>query len=451
MILTLRNLLGKIGIDGPIFFTLVTRVFQGLGGFITIFLIAHFMSKEEQGYYYTFASVLAIQIFFELGFGGIIVQFVAHEMSNLTVSSTNFFAGNRKSLSRLSSLLKFCIKWYAVFAALLFLCLLGVGYYFFSTYGSAKTAVDWQIPWLIVSLFTSLNLLVSPLIAILQGMNKVKEVAKIAMYQQLVVMFITWLSLYFGAKLYVVAINSAVSFFLLLFFYYRTSYPQLLMHLYKEKISDKINYKTEIFPLQWKIAISWISGYFIFQLFNPVVFAYEGAVVAGQIGMTLTFLNAILQLVVSWTSTKVPLWAGFIAKREYDSLNQSYNKVVKDSTLMAILFISIFFALIIIINYLDLPLADRFLPFWLCVILFVSVPFNNIINIWASYLRCFKKEPFLLQALVVGLLSALSTILGGKLWGVDGIVIGYTLVVVLISLPLSYYIFVTKKVYYYHG
>jgi O-antigen/teichoic acid export membrane protein len=138
MILTLRNLLGKIGIDGPIFFTLVTRVFQGLGGFITIFLIAHFMSKEEQGYYYTFASVLAIQIFFELGFGGIIVQFVAHEMSNLTVSSTNFFAGNRKSLSRLSSLLKFCIKWYAVFAALLFLCLHGVSPRFLNvSYGFA--------------------------------------------------------------------------------------------------------------------------------------------------------------------------------------------------------------------------------------------------------------------------------------------------------------------------
>ena len=37
-------------------------------------------------------------------------------------------------------------------------------------------------------------------------------------------------------------------------------------------------------------------GYFIFQLFNPVLFATEGAVVAGQMGMTLAALNGIKHL-----------------------------------------------------------------------------------------------------------------------------------------------------------
>lgn len=449
MIFNIKSILGRFGIDGPIFFTLLSRVFQGLGGFITIFMIGHFMSQEVQGFYYTFASVLAIQIFFELGLGGIIIQFVAHEMAFLNISDKNV-VGPQSHISRLSSLLHFITKWYLLFSALLLATLIVVGLFFFRKYGAEYRHIDWQTPWILISVITAFNLLLSPWTAVFQGMNKVKEIAKIALIQQIIVSLLTWLFLFYGAELYILVINAASGFIVLLLFYYKAGYFHLVRNIYKNISEIKINYKKEILPLQWRTALSWISGYFIFQLFNPVIFANEGPVVAGQAGMTLTVLNSILGLIVSWSSTKIPLWSGYIAKEEYNDLNKSYRKVLRDSTLASIICIAIFILFLLFLNETGISLAKRFLPVGLSLLLLLSVPVNNIVNIWATYLRCHKKEPFLLQAVIVGILCAASTLLLGKWSGVQGIVYGYLAIVLLVSLPLSLYIFIIKKKEY-HG
>ena len=54
-----------------------------------------------------------------------------------------------------------------------------------------------------------------------------------------------------------------------------------ILYNFEREATDTISYMKEIFPNQWKIALSWVSGYFIFHFFNPVLFA-EGPVVAGQ-------------------------------------------------------------------------------------------------------------------------------------------------------------------------
>jgi hypothetical protein len=47
------------GIDRAIGFTVLARGWTAAGGVITVLLIAHFLSPQEQGYYYTFASSLS--------------------------------------------------------------------------------------------------------------------------------------------------------------------------------------------------------------------------------------------------------------------------------------------------------------------------------------------------------------------------------------------------------
>jgi len=445
MINFIKSILNRIGVDKAIFFTSLSRIIQSLGGIVTVFLIASFMTKEEQGFYYTFSSVLAIQIFFELGLGGIIIQFVAHEMAFLKFKSPTEIEGNHENLSRLSSIIHFCLKWYALFAFLLLMTLLLSGFIFFTKYGSQFPHVNWKTPWTIIAVGGSINLFISPWMAVLQGMNKVKEMARIALIQQIVVMFITWTSLILGAKLYIAAINSISSLLMLIFLYSTTNYPQLILKLFRQKVVERISYKNEIFPYQWRLALSWISGYFIFQLFNPVIFAFNGAIAAGQMGMTLIVLNSILALVVSWTSTKVPTWSTLIANKNYKLLDQLFRKILFDSTLVSILAIMMFLIFRAGLDYLQIPLANRFLPLWLCTLILFTIPFNNIINSWATYLRCHKKEPFLLQAVIVGCLCGISTFLGAKYIGISGVVIGYITIVVLISMPLSYYIFITKK------
>ena len=178
MIKLIKKGSSKIGIDGAIAFTVLSRVIQAAGGVVTLLFVAKCLTKVEQGYYYTFGSILAIQIFFELGLSNIITQFVAHENAHLIWNDRTSFSGSDESSSRLASLLRFTVKWFGVIALLLFFGLLIAGYVFFNKFGKENVDVSWQMPWMILSITTSLSLMVSPLLAFFEGLGRVKEVAR---------------------------------------------------------------------------------------------------------------------------------------------------------------------------------------------------------------------------------------------------------------------------------
>ena len=77
----------RFGIDRAVFFTLLGRGWNVGAGLIIIALVAHFLSPELQGYYYTFNSLIALQVFAELGLNFAIIQFASHEMAQLTLAA----------------------------------------------------------------------------------------------------------------------------------------------------------------------------------------------------------------------------------------------------------------------------------------------------------------------------------------------------------------------------
>ena len=101
MIFFLRTIKDKLGINKAIAFTTIARIIQAVGTLVTIFLVANFLTKEEQGYYYTFNSILSIQIFVELGLGGIITQYIAHEFAFLRLNVNNQIEGDDFHFSRI--------------------------------------------------------------------------------------------------------------------------------------------------------------------------------------------------------------------------------------------------------------------------------------------------------------------------------------------------------------
>lgn len=448
MVDLLHKLAYKIGIDKAIFFTSLARIIQAAGGVISILFVARYLTGEEQGFYYTFGSIVAIQIFFELGLNGIITQYVAHEVSFLHWDSKLILVGEQKYLSRLSSLLHFCVRWYLAFAGALLVTLILVGFIFFGKYGTHED-ISWRIPWILLAVGTALNLLLAPILAFIEGLGKVKEVAKIRLYQQSFCLLVVWSGLFLGAKLYVSGLNCLVAVVLISSIICLGDFRKLLLNIWRVRLTDKVNYRKEIFPYQWKIALSWVSGYFIFQLFNPVLFATEGAVVAGQMGMTLAALNGIQSLSLSWISTKIPLFSGLIAQKNYLQLDTIFNRTLKQSAginggLLLIMLLGIF-----LIRHYDIviggmDLGSRFLSYIPMVLLMIPLFINQFVNAWATYLRCHKQEPFLINSIVGGILCCLSTVLLGKYFGVWGITGGYCFITFILSF-WGHWIFVTKK------
>lgn len=446
----IKDFAKKIGMDKAIAYSVGARVFQAFSGVVSIFFIAAFLSGDEQGYYYTFGSLMAIQIFFELGFTGIMTQYVAHEAAHLSLGADGVYRGEEKYRSRLSYLIRFCMKWYLVIAVAFFVVINIVGIVFFRSYGVEGDGVNWEWPWILLSFSTAVKLLQSPFTAIYSGLGKVKEMNEIGFYQQLVLPVSQWVMFAFGLKLFVVGISSMVGVLIWLVYVLRTNLKDIFLNLLQIDVTEKISYFKEIFPYQWKIALSWISGYFIFQLFNPVLFATEGAVVAGQMGMTLTVLNSIQALVLSWQNTKVPLYSGLIELKKYGELDTIFSTTTRQvmgicAFLLGVMFIGIWGLKVTHLGFRGSELGSRFLDYIPLVILMIPYLLSQLVNSWATYLRCHKQEPYLITSVLGGILQCLSVFVVGRVYGLYGIVIGYA-VVSLILFPANYYIFKHKRV-----
>src|SRR5271168_3122662 len=103
-----------LGLDRAIAFTVMARVWSSSAGIVTVALIARFLSPAEQGYYYTFGSLVALQIVFELGFSFVIQQMASHERAHLDVSPDGLITGAEKAHARLASILQKTVRWYTV-------------------------------------------------------------------------------------------------------------------------------------------------------------------------------------------------------------------------------------------------------------------------------------------------------------------------------------------------
>ncbi|MDF2553887.1 MAG: polysaccharide biosynthesis protein [Chryseobacterium sp.] len=442
----IKKYLVNFGVNEAVFYTVLGRLLQGIGGLATVVLVSQFLSKNEQGYYYTFSSILAIQIFFELGLSGIIVQFAAHEMAHLKFSADSMsFIGNEKNLSRLSSLFKFTLKWFSYMSLILIIILCVFGFFFFSYFGGGNDYINWKSPWIIVSLATSFSLILNAILSFFEGVGKIKDIAKLRLFQILTQLIILSVGFTFGLKLFAFPVANLLALLVVFVCIICSSKLQFLKRLWKIPNTYKINYKKEIFPLQWKISLSWISGYFIYQIFNPLIFIFEGPVSAGRMGMTLAVINGILLISLSWVNTRIPVFSNLIAKNEYEELDQLFNRTLLQSTIISIVGIFSFVVAFFCLQHFDIEYYRRFLPLSLIIILSFGYVINQIISSLAIYLRSHKKEPLLQYSIVSAILICSSTLFMGKYFGVNGIVYGFTIIIAIICLPWSLYIFLSKK------
>lgn len=428
----LRKLLHKIDVDRSVFFGLVAKIWGMATGPVTALLLAKYFSPVLQGYYYTFSTLLALQVFVELGLGTVIVQFASHEWSRLSLNSSGEICGDETALSRLASLAQLAMKWYLVAAVVIFVGLSICGYLFFIN--SPDQNVPWKAQWFVLCLLTGVTVCLVPVWSLLEGCNQVSRLYTFRFYQGLCSSLFVWVAIVIGLKLWVPTVLSIVGIIAAVFFvkcYYARFFKTLLMH---KLTVDTIQWRRDILPMQWKIALSWLSGYFVFSLFTPVLFKYHGPVIAGQFGMTWTMIGAIGGIAGAWLAPKVPQFGILIARREFEALDRLFWRVTGIvSTVILILSIGCL-SFVYALNIFYPSFGNRLLallPVGIFLgaqaLVYFSLPFS-------SYLRAHRQEPLLLLSLIAGILTAISTITLGIKYSVNGMAIGY-LIVNLILIP----------------
>jgi hypothetical protein len=429
------------GLDAQVLPTLLFRGWQIIAGGAMVLLIPLWLGKVEQGYYYTFASLLALQIFFELGMNQVIIHLVSHDFAHVNVSDSAELKGDAIRIDRLASLVGLLRRWYGIAASLFFVIVSACGAWFFSTKGDLPLS-DWGGAWLMLTLFTAANLYLSAALTVLEGCGEVAGVARMRLVQSMCGNCMLWVALALGAGLWAMPLVPMVAAAFSAYWLHinGNTIKRLRQHSAANATNIKINWRADIFPFQWRIAVSWISGYFIFQLFTPLAFARFGAVEAGRLGITIAVFTSLLTVGMSWVNAKLPAFAAYVSKNERANLNALFNSVVKRSMAFTLAASLTIIVIMLVLTSLDVPAVHRFASLPVVVCLAVVNLVNCFIFAAAGYMRAHKEEPMMLPSVVVGVLTLTVVIIGSR-YEIITMMSFYALITVCVALPWTIIIF----------
>ncbi len=433
-----------LGLDRSISNTLLLRFSMASCSFITIFFVSIFLTQEIQGYYYTFNSLIGLQVFVELGFNFAIVQIVSHEMARLSWNQEGVLFGHEESKRRLQSLVQYIYTWFSIACPLIIILILPAGLYFFSRNEPVSSTVNEGWAWAILVIATAYALLVNTALAVLEGCNKVAEVALIRVLQNIGASIATCLALSAHFGLYSLAMGAIVSGSIgtvALYKNYRAFYSDIW---YFKSHGEGINFRREVWPFQWRIAVSWASGYLIFQIFNPLLFATHGPVAAGKMGMTLQITGGLTSIASAWMSTKAPLFGRLIALGKRSELNLVFRKAIVQSTLVLFALCLTTTAVLYFLQGEYPSYAQRLLPpVYVAILCFIAIA-NHLNAAEASYLRAYKEDPFMIVSLANALVITSLSLVLIKPYGFMGAILAYGSGAIAINLGFGTMIFYKK-------
>ena len=421
-------------IERATLYAMANRLWGSASGLLTAVLVAAFFTPELQGYYFTFLSLLTLQTFAELGFGELLQQFVSHEWAKTTSADSS---ERERSLSRLAGLFRFSLRWY-VGVALLLCAALGIaGSVYFRTFsnGSDSRTISWELAWWIAVAVTAVSVLLTPFFSLLEGANRVERVHGVRFLQGFASRSAGFLAIAFGYGLFTIAVTRIVSFIIGLVGLGREAL-EIVRRLWRAPVDgESVSYRRELWPLQWKFALSWLSGYLLYSLFTPVLFAFHGPELAGRMGMTAAAATAISSAAFAVMATKVPRLAILAAERDYPAMDALFRRATVSSILVSAAGAALFLLVLALARGLDIELARRFLPTLETSVFFSTLVLQQVRFAMGSYLRAHKAEPFVLLSVVEGLGAVPLLTLLGRDFGALGMILGFLAITTITLVP----------------
>jgi hypothetical protein len=408
-------------------------VVQAASLLLASLIIVTRLSPEVQGYYYTFLSVAALSVFVELGFGQCIIQFTSHEAAHLKVSDSGLLTGPSHHQNRLLSIGRLTIIWYLVSSILVMIIVGFGGFLFFNTSQQTQhqSPVVWQAAWWLLCLSIAVNLIPQALLLLLDGCNKIGWSNRVRFTASALRAGVLIVALLSGFGLYapgLAGLTYAVSALFPVVMCWRTLWGQMLR--FRGGLVYSNIWKKELFPFQWKIAISWVAGYFSSSVFNPILFSYHGAAEAGRFGLTLALVQGIAGVSAAWGGTKTSRYGMLVSRREIAALDSLWRNTTIVSVAIAGALGLLFITSRIVLPLFSSIFSERVLALSGCFALVVSAMLQQVISGQAFYLRAHKQEPFLAASVISGLLCTVFALILGVPYAGQGISFGMMIVAV---------------------
>ena len=415
--------------------TALQRVVTGGMGVLGTLVIARYMAPAEQGYYYTFASFFFLQMLFELGFSFALVNLVAHERAHVLGNP-----GDRAALGRYAGVLRVGIVVGGLAGAAALLIIPAVGWVFFA-YAPPATGgnVQWQMPWLLSAFALCLLIPTQFVWALLEGSDRIASVAWIRLTQDGLGQLGFWLALYLGLGLFAAVVFMGIRVGVAYAAMTWSGCRELLRLAWLHRRENfHLDWRTEVWPFQAKIAVSSLAGYLMSYTLNPILFRLYGPEYAGRWGMTYTLLAAALSFSLLWVSTSVPRLCGLLARQKGEAAWGQFKGAARRGLLVYCGLVVAFLVLVFFTATYFPALRLRLLPMADIVWLILAMLGTYLIMAMNYFVRAHRREDFMLLLVALGGATvAGGIVLGLRLppWAVNAY---YALLLLGLGAPWAY-------------
>lgn len=427
----INQLFKLINLDEKVLIFLSSKFFSYISYPITLGLIIKFLTLEQQGYYYTFFTLLSLSMFLELGLGVILTNFSSHEFSKLKWHN-NLLIGDEAALKRSLLLIKKTIQWFSAIALIFFILMFFVGKYFFSDSNSIYYLNAWTI---FIAIFSP-GLIFSPLLSILQGFGKVKEVQTLIFIQVFFSIIAFWIGLINDFNIYALVFQFAVQN-IISFIYIFYKYNKLIFYSLLEN-NKLFSWKNEILPLQLKTGFTWLVSYLGINLLVPFSFKIFGPEAAGQIGMSFRIAEIVSVVCLAWTNTRVPLMGKMIASNERSKFYNFFSKTLNSILVIGFLLTIAIFILFNLLDYFSFNIfLQRILSLQSIMIIAFGYYMFAISNYLAMTIRSFKDEKMILPNVIALFIYSIAIYLSFLSTDYKYLILSFLFVNSLVLLPFS--------------
>lgn len=427
-----------LGYDRNVITVLIYRVWVIFAGIITIFSIPRFLSINEQGYYYTFLSVVALQVLFDLGLSQTVTQVTSHEFAHIELMGSYDVRSNAH-IGKLAYIKSAVTRWYHWVGGAFVLAVSIFGVAYFGIFGRSIESA-WIGPWLLLVVTTGINLALSPKLAMVEGAGWTGAVANLRLFQSVAGYCLLVGCLMGGGRLWSVAAVPGVASICTFIWLRWAVNPYRSIPAYISRVYNDAPWRSEIMGLQWRVGVAWLGGYFGSQVFVPVVFALQGAREAGRLGLGLQIFTAIQGLGMSWVSARMPLFGQLISRRDWAMLKAQFAKAALGAALVTTVFSAVVAIVLTKVGVSHAFMADRVPSSFAIAVLSIVAIFNTIIYVMAAYMRAHKEEPLVISSLVVGIMTFITVFIAGHV-STNAVVLSYAAVAIAINLPWTLLLF----------
>ena len=412
----------------PGFVAVASRVLNAVFGIVTILFITYKFSSKMQGYYYTFNSVIQLQVFFDAGIAFVLTQTASRYIGKYKDLTDN---GILVSDISISALFYSALRFYSISALLFFISVTVGGYFFFQFHDDGRTV--WKVAWIIVSFATSLNLLSLPFTALAEGLGMVLSVARLRLLQALLIPLVLWVALLSGYGLLSMGFASLSMFAVSLVWIYKNRLVFLNYSVIFRSRRVRLDEENDIRSFQWKTSVSWLSGYFVYQIYNPILFSTIGPEDAGKVGLIMSIVISISFLISAYINTKIPKLGALAAGKmqsEYEFLRL---QIIKNTLILSLVLYISFVVVVYIVEKTQMPLSHRLIPIYSVILSAIWGFLNVIYNLRMTFMRSFGKDSVFHIIFTLFLTCGLFSIPAAQYFGVNGLLSIYVVTMFLLN------------------